>query len=350
MPDKQPGSWKWLSFQAHHTQRQAFSFVINNRFEPGSERLDEHRMLYKPLNTNTSWRTFDWHRHDPSAGTYTFGNHAPCKHEAIQVAYGVTYSPDDCWAWLNNLHDQSLIRPTPASNAQYAIGHTAPGIDDLDRAWPAMPIPAFRMGIDPKHAHTKHIVLMAGVHPNEGPANWVLQGAVQALTTSPILEQATIDIYPMVNPAGRTAGLNRTTLQHTDRDSNRVWRENLYHDMVDIRLVAEAIQTNLNGQAPDLFIDFHAWCDPRKQPFGILRRADGFDQHPFWKKLTALEPKLGLMDSGWQNPSTETWAYQTLKAKFCMTFETTFRADWLEPQLTQLGHKIAQAINTGLDS
>jgi|GEM_PF-5654253 len=52
------------------------------------------------------------------------------------------------------------------------------------------------------------------------------------------------------------------------------------------------------------------------------------------------------MDSGWQNPSTETWAYQTLKAKFCMTFETTFRADWLEPQLQSLGEKIAQAMNT----
>gem|GEM_PF-5627437 len=263
MPGQQNGSWKWLCFQAHHTKNQVFSFSINDQFEPGTERLNDHHMLYKPLNNSAPWRAFDWHRHDQDAGTYTFGNHTPCEHSAIQVAYGVTYSPDECWAWLTSLHDQSLIRPTPASSNQYTIGHTAAGTDDLDRAWPPMPIPAFRMSSDIKLAHKKHIVLMTGVHPNESPANYVLQGAVNALTASPILERATIDVYPMVNPSGRAAGLNRTTLKHTDRDSNRVWREDLYRDMADIRSVAEAIQTNLNGQAPDLFIDFHSWCDPR---------------------------------------------------------------------------------------
>lgn len=318
MPGDRPGGWKWVHFELQGAKGQRPVFEINDQFESGPDRLKDHRMLFQ--SPDAAWQPFS--DHHLADGKLHFGHDRPFATDVVRIAYGPTYSATRAMARVESLLTSGLAQPTPSADAQGIIGHAPAGVDETGRAVPALPLPGLRIGHGPKR-----VVLLSGVHPNEGPGGLMLEAALEALTIAPLAlrDTATIDVYPMVNPAGRYAGLNRTTLQRMDVDANRAWHSDLYEDEPVVKTIAEAIIKDLDGDRPDWFIDCHAWTTATAPAFGILSQADGFDRDPFWTAFRDQLPELELMDSGWGNPSTETWAFKTLRARFCMTLEATFQ-------------------------
>ena len=154
----------------------------------------------------------------------------------------------------------------------------------------------------------------------------------------------------MANPDGRLAGYNRSTVQHVNRDANRFWREDLWTDMPDIATVGKALLKDTNGKV-DYFIDLHCWTDTQHH-VGILCKEEGYWEDPFWVTMTELEPGIATWDSGWDNPSTETYAFKQLNAGFCMTFELMYLPGETIENLHRIGRHIGvalhRAINAGL--
>lgn len=340
-PEHKPGWWKWLYVRVDGLAGMRPRFELSHRFEPGPDRLPRYTMLFSE--DQSEWTAFS--HHAVEGEVYLFEHDTQFAADSVWVAAGLPYPLSRVRSHTARLRGAELVRPTDSSNAELVLGRSPGGTDDLGRRIPPQDLYAYRIG----HG-ARRVVLMSGLHPNEGPGSLVLEGLVDWLVgdeAGPAREAATFDVYPMVNPDGRLAGLNRTTVQHLDRDANRLWREDLYQDADDARRVAEAVLRDLGGARPDYFIDCHAWSDNRP-PFGILSSADGFDRDPFWLKLRELEPELEFMDSGWGNPSTETWAFQTLKARFCMTLEATYRADWGEARLRGLGAGTGRALQAAL--
>jgi predicted deacylase len=189
------------------------------------------------------------------------------------------------------------------------------------------------------------------VHPNETLANHTLEALLDWLVgesdhAAALRRAARIFVYPMANPDGRIAGYNRTTVQHVDRDANRFWREDLWQDMPDIAAVGKALIKDTGGHV-DVFIDLHCWTDT-KHHVGILCKEEGYWDDPFWRAMVALEPGLVSWDSGWDNPSTETFAFKFLKARFCMTFELMYLPGEKLVRLRQIGRHMGEALYRGL--
>ncbi len=350
-------------FRLHGAQGLQPRFISSNRFQRGPERLNNHHMVFTEdpagVMSNT-WQFMANAKHDATEGEYRFSHDRPFEAEDVWIAYGLPYPQSRLERSMMRWRDAEAIRPTPSAvskqarrdhgNEGFAIGQSPGGVDELGRQFESRPLYGLRIGDG-----LKRVVLMAGVHPNEGPANFLLEGLVDWIVgdtaeAAELRRCATIDVYPLVNPDGRVAGLNRTTLARKDCDANRVWRSDLYEDVLEVHAVAEAVREDLRDSpegAPDYFIDFHAWPGAAN-PFGILSLHDGFAEDSFWRTLRRLEPRLGEKDTGWEHPSTETWAYQTLNARFCMTLETCFDRRWNIADWYRLGAQVGMAFHEAI--
>ncbi len=345
-----PGQWKWLHFRAAGVRGRRLTFEIDDHFEPGRERLDRHRMVYSY--DGRTWQWFDRHEHlaDPE-NLYRFGlDHAFDRDEVI-VAYGIPYPVSRASEMIARVRSHPSVSPTPSADASLVLGRSAGGVDDTGRRIDPHPLYGFRIREGDPHSRRARVVLMGGVHPNEPLGNHVLEGFVRfGLADEPaaatLRHHAEVMVYPMVNPDGRYAGYNRSTVQHPGRDANRCWRPDLWSDMDEVRIIGESLLRDV-GDRPDYFIDFHCWTDTTGH-FGILSHEQGFADDPFWRELRRLEPGIGTSDSGWKNPSTETFAFKTLCARFCMTFETMFIPGETIERLHELGANMGRALATVL--
>ncbi len=324
MPGVKPGQWKWLCFEARGVAGLAPRFTISDAFEPGRERLVGHRMVALDLGHRVpSWRPFAHHALD--GGTYRFHHDESFRGDRVFVAYTRPMPTRDVDARVQHGLSVGRLAPTPSADTHAVIGRTVAGADELGRSVPALPVYGLRVGNGPGR-----VVLMSGVHPNESAGGWTLAAALGCLTsddpaTRRLRERVTFDVYPLVNPAGRYAGLNRTTLDAMHRDSNRVWRSDLYAEVPSVRTVAEAVLKDLDGVRPDALIDCHSWCGTDRGAFCYCSAAEGMHDAPLGVALAARG--VVLEGSGWSNPSTETWAYQTLGARWCGTLEATHAPD-----------------------
>lgn len=305
------GKWKWLNFKLHQppTDR-TLVFSINDQFSEGPDKLDDHAMVFSE-DGGQNWQYFAHHQHQ--AGKYEFSHDRPFSGECVQVAYAIPYPVSLLRDWIETL--------------------------DVDR----QPLGQDLWRLDFGEGD-KRIVLMSGVHPNESIANHTLQGAVEHLIAHRP-DGCCITVFPLVNPSGRRAGLNRSTAQHTDRDANRVWTPKLWRDMDEIRVVAEALPSG----KWDVFVDFHAWTDARR-PFVFMDETRGYPQHPIWEALTDTEPLLDYEHCGTDNASTETLAILDHDAGFAMTHETTHRAGENIERYHAMGKHVAEAIIAGLEA
>jgi hypothetical protein len=346
------GFWKWLHFRARGVNGRTLIFEIDNRFEPGSDRLDDHRMVFSY--DGEAWDFFPMHEHDPDEGLYRFGLEAPFAQDEVFIAYGIPYPFERVRRFVNSIHENPWVTPTSSSDSDLVIGMSPGGKAEGGRTILPHELYALRIANPVKTGSRTRVVILGGVHPNEPLGNWAIEGLVSFLTDDAdtdaalVRKQAEVFVYPMVNPDGRVAGYNRSTVQHEDRDANRVWREDLYADMDDIRQVAEAIKTDTGGSA-DYFVDFHCWTNTGPH-FGILAQAEGFHEDPFWLALRELEPTLDEKDSGWENWSTETFAFKRLNARFAMTLETMFIPGENVERLKKLGANVGRALSLALRS
>jgi hypothetical protein len=339
------GFWKWLHFRARGVRGRKIRFEIDNQFEPGSERLDHHRMVFSF--DAEQWSYFDWHEHDKAGASYRFGNDSPFEHDEVFVAYGIPYPFERLKGFLSTLRMNDHVSPAPSADEDFVIGFSPGGIAEGNRPIASNELFGIRIADSDESPARRRVVILGGVHPNEPLGNWAIEGLVTFLLgdsdeARAIRSTCEILVYPMVNPDGRVAGYNRSTVQHEDRDANRFWREDLYDDMDDIRLMAEAIKSDSKCDV-DYFIDFHCWTNSGPH-FGILARAEGFHRDPLWLALRELEPTLDEMDSGWENWSTETFAFKRLNARFAMTLETMFIPGESVDRLKQLGENVGRAL------
>ncbi len=343
------GCWKWLHFQASNVAGQQPTFQIGNHFDTDPARLDNLHMVYQE--DGQPWRYFDRNVHDPNNKRFTFHNTRPFTSEKVTVAYGYPYPFSRIVTHTEQLQQSPFVTPTPSADDRCILGTSPGGIDDLGRTIAPSPLFGYQI-TDPDSTRKKQtIVLMSGVHPNETLANHVLEALLDWLVSDSmhadeLRKRARILVYPMANPDGRVAGYNRSTVQHVDRDANRFWREDLWHDMPDIATVGKAL-LNDTQQHADIFIDLHCWTDT-KHHVGILCKKEGYWDDPVWRAMVALEPGLATWDSGWENPSTETFAFKQLSPRFCMTFELMYLPGETLASLRRIGRHLGEALVRGL--
>lgn len=339
-----PGYWKWIYFRIDGVKGRTLSFELGSNFEPGSDRLINHRMVYSY--DNETWEFFSKGENGQD-GRYFFGLDAPFREDQVYIAYGLPYPFRRATRFVDGIRDSPFVVPTVSGKRDLVVGRSPGGVDEVGRSVPQHELYGFQI-TDPTVAESKlKIVVMSGVHPNEPLGNFGIEGLVDYLIdpdepeAHELRRAATFFVYPMVNPDGRFAGYNRSTVQHVDRDANRFWREDLYADMTDIRQIAEAMKTD-TGRKVDYFIDFHCWTNTVHH-FGILSQTEGFHRDPFWLALRDLEPELSEMDSGWENWSSETFAFKRLGARFAMTLESMFIPHENIDRFRRLGRNVGRA-------
>ena len=342
------GSWKWLHFTAGNVLGRTLTFQIGNHFDTDPKRLDHMQMVYAL--DGERWQYFEFNEHDPVAKTFRFGNRSPFTTNRVAVAYGFPYPLSRVTEHTNRIRQSPWVSPTDSSNDQLMLGHSPGGTDDLGRTIKPNPLYGYQITDPDSQGKKKTIVLMSGVHPNETLANHTLEALIDWLISdathaSELRKLANIYVYPMANPDGRSAGYNRSTVQFVDRDANRFWREDLWQDMPDIATVGKALLKDPDGSPGtiDIFIDLHCWTDTSHH-VGILCKEEGYWDHPFWRAMIALEPGIASWDSGWDNPSTETYAFKQLQARFCMTFELMYLPGEKLANLHRIGRHMGEAL------
>jgi len=345
------GRWKWLYFSAEYVLGRRLTFQIDDHFDIDPNRLNQHRMVFS--HDGERWLPFDHNQRDAQAGLYRFGNDLPFAHDKVFVAYGIPYPLARVVGHTRRIRSSPWVSPTASSDQDLVLGMSPGGIDDLRRSIKPNPIYGYQI-TDPKAPGPKKtVVLLGGVHPNETLANHALEALIDFLLSedpqaAALRKVACCLIYPMANPDGRFAGYNRGTVQHVDRDPNRTWREDLWQDMPDIAAVGQALIRDTAGHV-DIFIDLHGWTDTRHH-VGILSKEEGFWDDPFWRAMLRLVPGLATWDSGWANPSAETFAFQRLSAGFCMTFELMYLPGENLEGLHKIGKSLGQALYMALVS
>lgn len=340
------GYWKWIYFRARGVEGRSLIFEIDDYFEPGSERLDQHHMVYSY--DQREWDFFPHNRHDSGRRRFEFGLTRAFEQDVVYIAYGLPYPFERMQEYVRSIEDNPLVHPTITSGEGLVIGKSPGGIDEGGETVQPHDLYGFRITDGTSEADKIRIVVMGGVHPNEPLGNHTIEGLIDFILSPSDVQarelrrKAEFFIYPMVNPDGRYAGYNRSTVQHVDRDANRFWREDLYVDMDDIRQVAEAIRLDTEGRI-NYFIDFHCWTHTIHH-FGILSRSQGFHRSPFWLALRELEPGLAEADSAWENWSSETFAFKRLGADFAMTFETMFIPNENIDRFKRMGKNVGRAL------
>ena len=339
------GSWKWLHFAVTNVAGRTLKFQIDDNFDTEPARLDRIRMVY--AEDGQPWRYFDNNTHDAEAKLFKFGNDRPFKADRVTIAYGFPYPFSRVVEHTQKMSQSPFVSPTPSSDAQLVLGMSPGGVDDIGRTIKPNALYGYQITDPEATGEKKTIVLMSGVHPNETLANHTLESTLDWLVgdsehAATLRQKARILVYPMANPDGRVAGYNRSTVHRVDRDANRFWREDLWHDMPDTAIVGQALIKDTGGQV-DIFIDLHCWTDTQHH-VGILCKEEGYWDDPLWKAMIALEPGVATWDSGWDNPSTETFAFERLKAGFCMTFELMYLPGENLVNLRRIGRHLGESI------
>ncbi|MEQ9461492.1 MAG: M14 family zinc carboxypeptidase [Phycisphaeraceae bacterium] len=344
-----PGDWKWLYFSAAGVGGAQPTFTIDDDFSSGSSRLANHEMVYSY--DQQDWRFFDNNIWQSGSGTYSFWNDEAFDESTVYVAYGLPYEVGRVEAHTASLMGSPWVSPTLSGDANFVLGQSPGGIDDIGRQISPSDLYGYKITDGGVAGVKEKVVLASGVHPNEGPAGHVLEGIVNFLVSddpraTALREAAEFYVYPLVNPDGRYAGLNRSGVEHPDRDMNRFWNEFLYDDMTDLKIVGEAMKAD-TGADVDYFVDFHSWTDTEEH-FGFVDIDAGLHLDPFWQDITAREPIIATYDASVTNWTGMRFGRDRLNAEFYSTFETQFIPGWDIERFHTFGMNVGLAFAAAL--
>lgn len=340
-----PGDWKWLYFSADGVNGQTPVFRIDDDFASGGSNLNLHDMVYSYDNEN--WSFFDNNSRSSSAGTFTFSNNTPFTSDRVYVAYGLPYTYGRAAAHTAGLIDSPWVSPTASGDSGLVVGQSPGGVDDIGRTIPQHDLFGYRI-TDPSATGSKaKVVLTGGVHANETLGNLTLEAMVDylvgdSLEAALLRRRADFYVYPMVNPDGRFAGYNRSTVELPNQDPNRSWDPPNYDGQSDIRAVAEAIIADTGGET-DFFIDFHSTVQKDGDHFAYIDRDRNMHLNPVWRRFEELEPTVDTFDAALENDTGAKFGYETLGAAFTATFETRFLAGENADRFVELGEHFGQA-------
>ncbi len=339
------GDWKWLYFEASGVNGLTPTFDIDDDFASGSSRLDDHEMVYSYDKQN--WFFFDNNQRSAGLGRFTFSNNNAFTQDEVYVAYGLPYSYQRVVDHVNQIKTSPWVSPTSSSDANLVVAQSPGGIDDLGRVVQPKDLYGFKVTDSSAVGPKTKIALISGVHSNETLGNHTLEGLIDFIVSddpraAELRKQAEFYIYPMVNPDGRFAGYNRSTVQHESRDPNRFWTEAKYADMGDIMAIGEALKAD-TGSDVDYFIDLHSTVDTSNHFIYTNSPLD-----PFWTSFQALEPAVQTNGTSLVNDTSIKFANNQLNAEFVGTFETEFIPGENIDRFNTMGMNLGIAFQTAL--
>lgn len=348
------GQWKWIYFRASNVRGKPLAFSIGSNFASGSARLTNHRMVYSYDQKN--WLFFD--NNALGGATFAFSNVQPFELDRVYVAYGLPYPWSDVLAQMAEVKSSPWVKKTSSGTADFVVGSSAGGTDDLGRAIPPHPLYGFRISDDSAPGPKKKVVLVGGVHSNETTGSHALEGLVDFLLgstaeASALRKKAEFFVYPMINPDGRFAGYNRHTVERVGEDPNRQWAASGAENWLDnreIREAAQAMVADTDGDV-DYLLDFHstvgtsrhfAYLDSDGSPTGLQMDVD-----PFWVAVLAREP-LVTVDATYVGRTTMRFGWTALNAEFASTIEMYFRPGENVSRYRQIGERMGLAFYDAL--
>lgn len=319
-----PGDWKWLYFSADNVNGLQPTFQIDDNFASGDSNLNDHEMVYSY--DQQTWQFFDNNARNAAQDTYTFSNNSTFTQNQVYVAYGLPYSNGRVVSHTATVAASPWTTPTLSGNSSLVIGQSPGGVDDLGRTITPTDIYGYKITDPNSTSPKKKIGLMAGIHANETVANFTLEGLVDFLLSDDLeagrlRQYAEFYIYPMVNPDGRFAGYNRSTVQNSTLDPNRFWISPNYGGLDDVEVVGDALLADTAGDV-DYFIDFHSTVSGKDGHFGFVH--PDYQADPFWLTVQQLEPTVTTSNASLVNFTGQKFGRDELNAEFTMTFETQF--------------------------
>jgi hypothetical protein len=321
-----PDKWKWLYFAASGLAGQRPTFRIDGEFVFGNERLADHSMVYSY--DNQTWNFFDNNDVAADGKTFTFSNDAAFGADEVFIAYGLPYPYSMIVKHVAKISSSPWVHPTSSGDEALVIGRSPGGIDDMDREIPGRNIYGYSITDDASKEAKAKVVLVGGVHANESLASYVLEGLVDFLVSDApearaVRRQAEFFVYPMVNPDGRRAGYNRSTVQYESGRPNRNWKPPEYGGLDDIRVAGDAMLADV-GQAVYV-IDFHSDSVGKRGHYAYV--LPEWQQHPLWLNFLRLEPKVTTRNAKLIDHTMARFGRDELGAAFSITFETQFIAE-----------------------
>lgn len=341
--------WRWVNFKASGVLNAQPTFSISSNFAgdatPGLHELQEHEFVYSYDNEN--WSFFE--NNQLSGSTFSFSSATPFTQNEVYIAYAIPYSYGRSASHTQAVLASPWVAPSPSANAAGVIGSSAPGVDDLGRAVPALDVFGYRItnpATDSPTEAKRKIVISSGLHAGEPLGTWTYQGMIDWLISDDpraawVRDNVEVLAYPVLNPSGRYAGTNRTTVNNEGRDPNGLWDSTRWSsssygcggaNCKEIRDTGLAMIADVNATpgGVDAFIDFHSTVpdytiDPisgRPDDFAFITAQDlGAD---WWGELLALQPNVLTAVSGAGSYTTAGFARRMLGAEVEITFETQF--------------------------
>lgn len=343
-----PGDWKWLYFSADNVNGLQPTFQIDDNFASGDSNLNDHQMVYSY--DQQTWHFFDNNARNASQDTYTFSNNSVFTQNQVYVAYGLPYSAARVASHTATVAASPWVTPTLSGNSSLVIGQSPGGTDDLGRTIASQDMYGYKI-TDPNAAGPKKkIGLIAGVHANETLGNFTLEGLVDFLLTDDLeagllRQYAEFYVYPLVNPDGRIAGYNRSTVQNPTLDPNRFWISPNYGGLDDVEVVGDALLADTVGDV-DYFIDFHSTVAGKDGHFGFVH--PDYQSDPFWLAVQQLEPTINTSNASLIDLTGQKFGRDELNAEFTMTFETQFIPGENIDRFLDLGENFALAFEQAL--
>jgi murein tripeptide amidase MpaA len=322
------GNWKWVYFRATGVDGLTPEFRIGNDFTTGGSNLANHRFVYSYDQHN--WSFFDNGQLQTSQSRYVFSNSGPFVQDEVYVAYGLPYPMSRVTSHTLGLASSPWVSSLPSGGGSLVIGQSPGGVDDIGRSIPPQPLYAYLV-TDPavSSASKKQVVLLGGTHSNETLANFVLEGLVDFLTgpdlrAAQLRRYAEFAVYPMSNPDGRVAGMNRTTVQNQTTDPNRVWNPATnYNNQPEIRTIGQSMR--FEAGSVDYMVDFHSTVNRSEAPYHFAYITAANQTNPLWLNLLEREPPLAAETASFSTDFTGArFGFDTLGADFSITFETQF--------------------------
>ncbi|MEX2309724.1 MAG: M14-type cytosolic carboxypeptidase [Pirellulales bacterium] len=344
--------WRWMYFKATGIQGATPIFTINQNFAgdatPGLHELQEHEMVYSYDNQN--WHFFDNNQLlATNTDLYRFSNSTPFTQNEVYVAYALPYSYGKSVAHTQAVLASPWAAPTVSANANGVIGQSKPGTDDLLRSVPALDLFAYRITDPATDSATpkRKVGITSGLHSGEplgthtfeGLVNWLISDDPRAARLRDIAE---FFAYPVLNPTGRYAGMNRTMINNPSRDPNGLWDSTRWNssslgcgsnNCQEIRESGEAMIADVAstpGNYLDAFIDFHSTVPDYANPTGLPHDfgfVDSDDSNTDWwlEVQRLMDGNLIEYTTGGSGDFTTTgFARRRLNAAVEITLETQF--------------------------
>ncbi|MCI0492597.1 MAG: hypothetical protein L0Z07_06650 [Planctomycetes bacterium] len=354
--------WRWIYFKATGVLDATPTFSIYQNFKgdtaPGPHELRDHEMVYSYDNQN--WSFFDNNQLvSTNTDLFRFSNATPFAQNEVYVAYAIPYPYAKSVAHTQSVLASPWAAPTVSADANGVIGQSPAGTDDLGRGVPALDLFGYRVtnpATDSPSTPKRKVGITSGLHAGEplgthafeGLVNWIISDDPRAARLRDVAE---FFAYPVLNPSGRYAGMNRTTVRNPDHDPNGLWDATRWTNphpdygcgsgnCQDIRESGEAMLADVAstpGSGLDAFIDFHSTVpdytgdgvyDPGEEhppeDFGYIDINGGKANTDWWVQLKALQPNLLQWQSGLGAYTTTGYARDELGADVDVTLETQF--------------------------